>query len=591
MFLAATGRLKHKKTRNTIAAEPTPRSSCPSARAGPSVGEAATATSGPGVQTAPVLTPRCRDGRNSRGNDGNTNRRSLFPSCWAPPSRAGDSPDRRSNTPARAPEGLNGVEDDRGPCASPPRSPPPPSPPLLPADSPEAFSDPRKRKKASDVTVAEDQPLPAAGGRLGASRVTPSADLGIPRRRTSKPARSGHRARSAGLPGRRSQHPGACGTFLRRCLSDASTVRKGGQKPSGSRAHGSKTARLIQPGSAGEESPDDVPLHVGPVISDVDGVDAGTSPAAKSGDDEVARKSLNRPRPASAGPPLGRGRFTAELRRRAGPPRIVKRGFEDKGGNRGAHQHDNPRTLAAPNARLSSSVKRSPSTEEGSFALSVIESARPLLDYYNANHHHDNSSTNERVITRAGCEKQQRPRSAGAFSAYPAAAAKRMMPVGNGDTTSKAKRLAAVEAAELSSAAAVCAAKAEKLLRRTILGNKNGSVGVQKASALPTTAGPGPSGIIGGIVSGGESRKVSSTARRKRDAELDRASCSSRLKETSRNSCGRVRKSAERCSTSRCESAGLSTERTSIATSYSSRSGSRNLTTTSQRWVENRSRS
>ncbi|CAM9901529.1 unnamed protein product, partial [Hapterophycus canaliculatus] len=41
MFLAATGRLKHKKTRNTIAAEPTPRSSCSSTKAHPSAAAAA----------------------------------------------------------------------------------------------------------------------------------------------------------------------------------------------------------------------------------------------------------------------------------------------------------------------------------------------------------------------------------------------------------------------------------------------------------------------------------------------------------------------------------------------------------------------
>lgn len=406
MFLAATGRLKHKRTRDTIAAEPTPRSSCPSITVEPRVAAAAP-TAGPGVGTAHVLAPRDRHERDSSRSDSIASHRVSAPSC----------------------------------------------------------------KKLT----AAGQPPTGAGGRRSSPSVISSPDMGTTSRKFQA-QKIGPRARSAGPMRRRSQQP-VVRTSLHGSRSDVSTTKFFSTKNPEPRARGSKSTRSLQ----AEGHVDSIPRNVGPMVSDTDGTGAAANTGPKSLHCDVPSRFVNRLRPASAGP-LARGDLTMEARRRRSPSGIVKQGFEGEDGDGGLIQSGKSRTCATPTARLSPNGGRNPPTGEGSFALSVINSAHPLLDYCNAQHNADRRETKQKVARDAG-EKLQRPRSAGAS---PSVAATRLIFVGAIDRSSKKSRLAAVRAAELTSAAAVCAAKAEQLLRRAILSSKTGNAGARKPSGLPT---------------------------------------------------------------------------------------------------------
>lgn len=144
-------------------------------------------------------------------------------------------------------------------------------------------------------------------------------------------------------------------------------------------------------------------------------------------------------------------------------------------------------------ARVPGGDESTARTTEGSFVESVIKSARPFVDY-------DYNLTNTKA--------KPRPKSAGAAiatamataaaaaafhpespEAHALAAVTRFMPVGVIHEAFKGRRLAAVQAWDPQAAAAVRAARAEKLLRRTRLG-RTGAAGAPTQAVVPARRRP-----------------------------------------------------------------------------------------------------
>lgn len=180
MYLASMGQLKHKKTRNTIAAEPTPRSSCPS-RA-----DAATGAHAPGAATSGLGT-----GGHSSSNDAN---RKSHPVPQGVDKAAGVG-----RVPAARNPDAKQVESGRGKGhhkdGSDPRSHPHPS------------SSPVYREEADPDQDDASKPPPARGPRV---RVASS----------TRPNPGSGRPHSAGPVGRRPPSP-SVGTVRHATRGDA----------------------------------------------------------------------------------------------------------------------------------------------------------------------------------------------------------------------------------------------------------------------------------------------------------------------------------------------------------------------------------
>ncbi|CAM9509701.1 unnamed protein product [Scytosiphon promiscuus] len=208
MFLAATGRLKHKRTRNTIAAEPTPRSSCSSNKAEPSAVVAAPAAADRfRVGTAAVATPTHRHERESATTNGNTTRGAFSPSYRreTPGSRAGCDSDRRRDIPGRLAGGSSAFEDSGAPCVSPPRSPIQMSSPLASAKVPGPYLHCCEAERDKSMLTADENPPPGASGRRGGPGMESSPAMSTASPRTQQTCDAATRLTSGGDVDRRSK--------------------------------------------------------------------------------------------------------------------------------------------------------------------------------------------------------------------------------------------------------------------------------------------------------------------------------------------------------------------------------------------------
>lgn len=459
MFLASMGRLKHKRTRNTIAAEETPRSSCPS-EADPTAAPAAD----PGIPN--------NTEKHQTTSVNNIEKEAVVKGASAPVPHAGTrgaaAAGRASDWPGDNP-GVKHVNSgnavgDRKDFRTPAWSPPRPLSPTAKRHDQDTNSHPRNHSIAN----GDDDLLPAKGpaeGNLGA-RAASSGKLGCP----SPRARQHRRGRpwSACTRGHRSRSPGV--VMLSSGNPDTST----------------KWA----------ETAGDVPLQVGPTI---------TTPPVK----DVAHRgitsppALQPPRPASARV-LEQGARASKPRQgvNSSPATIAHRGVDSRGLDRGARR---PCGGGGASPGCSLHGKGDPArrdaanvcypTERGSFAASVLNSARALAEY-DLRPKGDGSFT---VPTK----DDQRPKSANAAAATVNAAAgakfptaedvaaeTRLMPVGAIHRAFKGRRLAAVQAWDPLAAAAVRAERAEKMLRRALLGRTGANSGEAMPAAAPARRRP-----------------------------------------------------------------------------------------------------
>lgn len=460
MFLASMGRLKHKRTRNTIAAEETPRSSCPS-EADPIAASAAD----PGV---PNPTETHQTGGNSiKEETGVKGVSAPVPHTGtrgAP--AAGKASDWLGDNPGAKHVNSGNAVGDRKDFRTPAWSPPRPLSPTAKRHNQDADSHSRHRSIANGED--DSDPLPAKGpseGNLGA-RAASSGDLGCPSPRARQHGRG--RPRSACPRGHQSRSPGV--VMLRYGNPDTST----------------KWA----------ETAGDVPLQVGPTIA---------TPPAK----DVARRgtaspsAVHPPRPASARE-LQQGARARRARQgvNSNPAIIAHRGVDSRGLDGGARRPCGDGG-ASPGRRFDENddparrdtVNACYSTERGSFAASVLNSARALAEY-DVRPKGDDCLT---VPKKGG----QRPKSAHAAAptvnvaacakiptAEDLAAETRLMPVGAIHRAFKGRRLAAVQAWDPLAAAAVRAERAEKMLRRSLLGRTGTNSGETMPAAAPARRRP-----------------------------------------------------------------------------------------------------
>lgn len=424
MYLASMGKLKHPRTRNTIAAEPTPRSSRPSSA------DSTTAPAAAAGATDPMM------------SQGATKTARVVRSA---PAKANTSEVKLAE-PVDFKYGEKRHAKDVGDSS--PRS--HPHPLLSTAYRHKADSDHDDRRGNANVDNLSTLETPAA--RRSRVRVVASSN----RRKLG----SG-RPRSAGPVGRRPRSPSA--GRVRHAMPDG----------------GAATER-----SAAEE----IPLHVGPEII-AQSIDVAAACGARGERPAAARR-----RPASAG-----GVALAEKGWRAAqqsPARVVHRRFGCGGGARsgggrgGGRGGRDVRHKGGGVVRPTSKAAGVPGgestarTAEGSFVESVIKSARPFADY-------DYSGSGTTTTTKA------QPKSPGAaataataapafdpepLEAHSLAAETRLMPVGAIGKAFKGRRLAAVQAWDPQAAAAVRAARAEKLLRRTRVG-RAGTTGAPMPAA------------------------------------------------------------------------------------------------------------
>ncbi|CAB1112087.1 unnamed protein product [Ectocarpus sp. CCAP 1310/34] len=458
MFLASMGRLKHKRTRNTIAAEETPRSSCPS-EAGPKAAPAAES----GI-------PNCTEEHQTISGH-NTEKEAVVMGASAPLPHAGTrgatAAGRASDWPGDNP-GVKHVSSgkavgDRTGLRTPAWSPPRPLSPSARRHDQDADSHPRNH----GIANGDDDLLPAkdlAEGNLGA-RAASSGKLGCP----SPTAR---------------QH---------RCGRPRSACTRGHQP----RSLGVVMLSSGNPDTSTEwaETVGDVPLQVGPTI---------TAPRAK----DVAHRgvaspfALLPPRPASArvleqgararNARQGVNSSSATIARRGVHSRGLDRGTRRPCGDGGASPGRSPDGKDDPAWRDTANACYS--TERGSFTASVLNSARALPEY-DLRPKGDGSFT---VRTKG----DQRPKSANAAaasvnaaagakfsSAEDVAAETRLMPVGVIHRAFKGRRLAAVQAWDPLAAAAVRAERAEKMLRRAFLG-RTGTNSREMPAAAPARRRP-----------------------------------------------------------------------------------------------------
>lgn len=449
MFLASTGQLKHKKTRNTIAAEPTPRSSCPSSA------EAAPAARAAGAATSDPRTTR----RNTDVNGGN---RGCNPTSKAATRAAspGDAPAELRNKPEASP-----AEPDHAN--------------RKPAEN-VGDSSPRSHQRLLMSAVYRRQEDASGHDDLSAS--SKAHVDGRPRaaRATSAGRRKLGSARpqsARGGVGRRPRSPvkgSVAGTVRRLETHDDTAVKR----------------RVAK----------EIPLHVGPEITAPSAEDIARAWAGYG-----ERSTAVRRRPASAGGAAAAGKkWEAELQSRT---RVVHRGFGERGRGdcvgRDLHRKSGGKARSTPKARAPG-VESTARTPDGSFAESVIKSARPFADY-------------GYIIATNTATIKKRPKSAGAAittapplaaaAAAPAfdpgsreshavAAETQFMPVGAIHKAFKGRRLAAVQAWDPQAAAAVRAARAEALLRRKRLG-KGGAAGTPMSASASDRRLPGETGVEG----------------------------------------------------------------------------------------------
>lgn len=448
MFLASMGRLKHKRTRNTIAAEPTPRSSCASEadhKTAPPPGDACCPEPQAAIQTSSEVRALV-GGHNS--DTTSARRSSNEKGCDTSPSES----DPRFPTSTAFTLGKRSDHDSRG-------------------------------KLTGGKRVPADQSLPA--GRLEKEARAPSA--AVPRcpprraseRQTNSPSHRQldrrRRPRSVG-PGGRHRPP-----------SSGADIARGSQSDAPSPSNNSRLAVLAA------KPVGSVPLHIGPEISRAVPAEGPGSPGAGPGASFSSTVARVRSRPATAGSHRQEG--TGWRSARPGPPHWVAGrnvggdGGDSDGGGRGdggcgersraVCQTEGKITHPASNARVASGGggDQLSSDEAGSFAASVVRSARPLADYdsYDAEH-------GQRRLAAPRCGMKGRPKSANAAvrgvahavaasdAQYPAAhtlaAETRLMPVKTIGKAFHGHRLAGVQAWDPHSAAAVRAARAERFLRR-----------------------------------------------------------------------------------------------------------------------------
>eukprot|EP00752_Nemacystus_decipiens_P018619 g16694.t1 len=436
MFLAATGKLKHKRTRNTIAAEPTPRSSCPSsAEAAASEHAAGAAASDP---PDAIHNTHAHGGENRSSN---------------PASKLASTAARAGSTPAALRNDLEAMPVEINPEHA--------------GDS--SLQSPHPRLLMSAVYRQEDD---SDHDDLYASSKTHAEKATSPERRKLGSARP--QSAGGGGAGRRSRSPVQdVGTIDRHATQDDPTVNR--------------------------QPPPDVPLHVGPEV-----VAPPADHVAKACVGRAEQSTAMRRRPMSAGAAAtGKQQWGVELQSRT---RVVNRGFGDRGrchggrnGGRGRGGGRDGRDargkfggMARPTPNAAAQVGESTARSvDGSFAESVIKSARPFAAY---------------DYIAAATTTKRRPKSAGAATTAPAAPAfepesreahafaavdTRFMPVGVIDKAFKGRRLAAVQARDPRAAAAVRAARAEMLLRRRRLG-RAGVRGASAAAAAASAATPMP---------------------------------------------------------------------------------------------------
>lgn len=482
MFLASTGQLKHKRTRNTIAAEPTPRSSCPS-----SADAAASSAHAAGAAASDPSAAR----RNVHVNGG-SRRSNPAPRAANKVASSGSAlGEFRTNSGANSAEADHGMrlpEDVGGLC---PRS----HPRLLMSAvyRQEGDSD-HDDLSASPKTSVERRPSRAARRAASPDRRDPE----------------GTRPQSAGgAVGRRPRSPvkSSVGTVRRHATQDDTPTRW----------------------RAGKE----VPLHVGPEIV------APSVNVARACVGREERSTAVRRRPASAGGGVAAANKTwgAELQSRA---RVVHRGFGERGrGGRGRNgggggdridravrRKRGGMARPTPKARApgGESTARTPG---GSFAESVIKSARPFADYdyitaTKARPKSAGAATNTTVVSAAPAFDP------GSRESHALAAETRLMPVGAIHKAFKGRRLAAVQAWDPQAAAAVRAARAETLLRRKRLG-RAGPAGAPASAAASDREQPGEAGV--------DSRNRDEELRCRHESEGGRRLGSS----SSRRACGKGR--------------------------------------------------
>ncbi|CAM9160783.1 unnamed protein product [Ectocarpus fasciculatus] len=172
MFLASMGRLKHKRTRDTIAAEPTPRSSCPS-EADP--------------KAAPTADPEIPNSTGKKQTSGkNIEKEADLKGASAPVPHAGTrgvasagrASDWLDNPGAKDVDSGNAVGDRKG-FRTPAWSPPRPVSPTAKHHNKGAESHPRHRRIAN----GDDNLLPGKGptaGNLGARAASSAAGAKFP---------------------------------------------------------------------------------------------------------------------------------------------------------------------------------------------------------------------------------------------------------------------------------------------------------------------------------------------------------------------------------------------------------------------------
>lgn len=450
MFLASMGRLKHKRTRNTIAAEPTPRSSCPS--------EADQTPEPPGharpKPQAMIQTSSVERNPVARNNSDAT------PTRISPNAKGLDNSSSKScpRSPTSAASVLVNNSDHNG------RRKPTGGEHMAAAKPPPAG----KCEKEGRESFANDTSSPPrrASERESFSRNHRQLD---PHRRPRSAGPGGrHRPPSPGVRVTRGPHPGA---------------------PKGS----STTRREVLPVTPVR----DVPLNVGPEIYPATHRKGLGLHEAGPG---AYFSSVARPRPRPATADSYRQEGTAWRSPRPGLHRGVNRKLGDggggggrggcggRGGGRGRGdgraicQTEGRRVDPTPKARVAAGGGDHVSlNEEGSFAASVVRSAQSLAEYGK-----DDANNDRRQMGTPRRGREGRPRSANAavrgatkavaldpqFSAANALAAEaetRFMPVKTIGKAFHGHRLAGVQAWDPHTAAAVRAARADTFLRRNIV--------------------------------------------------------------------------------------------------------------------------
>lgn len=440
MYLASMGQLKHKRVRNTIAAEPTPRSSCPSSAGDRAARAARAATSDPNVVRY-----------NNRSNNAN---------------RDSDAVSQGANKAARRGSILTAVHNPKAKQVE----------PEYVNSKPEDDSDasPQQSHPRLVTSAAYREEDDSDHDDWSTTSKTPTARR--PRVRATSSDRRRVRPQSAGPVGRPPRSSSA--SAARRATQEDDTTAK--RRPA-----------------------EDVPLHVGPEVmapsAEVAGVSGGRGvrpkavrrrPASAGGVAAAEKKW----RPAQESPNRvvhrgfgGRGRGG---RGRNGGGR-GGRGGRDVGHKGGRIERPTPK----PRVSGGESAARS---AEGSFAESVIKSIHPFADY-----NFIFATTKARPKSAgaaAGATAHAPVFDPKTHKSHALAAETRFMPVTAIHKVFKGHRLAAVQAWDPPAAAAVRAARAEALLRRKHFGRTGPAAGASMLAAAENSGKrqPGVTGARGG---------------------------------------------------------------------------------------------